>query len=110
LITKLFDKAKKNKADEFYTQLPDIEAEMRHYKEQFKGKEYIIQGQTACSRDKHPKPSSLDCWLRDKYAKNPDTKQAVNAVIENLLKTGEFETGEFTCPDSGRKCKGIRVL
>jgi len=38
LATKLFDKAKKNKADEFYTQLPDIEVEMRHYKEQFKGK------------------------------------------------------------------------
>lgn len=31
-------KAKKNKADEFYTQLPDIETEMRHYKEQFRGK------------------------------------------------------------------------
>jgi len=31
-------KAKKNKADEFYTQLPDIESEMRHYKEQFRGK------------------------------------------------------------------------
>ena len=35
---KTLNKAKKNKADEFYTQLPDIEAEMRHYKEQFKGK------------------------------------------------------------------------
>lgn len=32
------DKAKKNKADEFYTQLPDIETEMRHYQEQFRGK------------------------------------------------------------------------
>lgn len=31
-------KAKKNKADEFYTQLPDIESEMRHYKKQFRGK------------------------------------------------------------------------
>lgn len=30
--------AKTNKADEFYTQLADIEAEMRHYKEQFRGK------------------------------------------------------------------------
>jgi len=38
MATELFDKAKKNKADEFYTQLPDIEAEMRHYKEQFRGK------------------------------------------------------------------------
>ncbi len=31
------EKAKKNKADEFYTQLPDVEAEMRHYQEQFRG-------------------------------------------------------------------------
>jgi len=38
MSTKLLDKAKKNKADEFYTQMPDIEAEMRHYKEQFLGK------------------------------------------------------------------------
>lgn len=30
--------AKINKADEFYTQLPDIEAEMRHYREHFQGK------------------------------------------------------------------------
>jgi hypothetical protein len=38
MANKLFDDAKKNKADEFYTQLPDIEAEMRHYKEQFRNK------------------------------------------------------------------------
>jgi hypothetical protein len=38
MSSKLLDNAKKNKADEFYTQLPDIEAEMRHYKEQFRGK------------------------------------------------------------------------
>jgi hypothetical protein len=38
LATELFDKAKKNKADEFYTQLSDIEAELRHYKDQFKDK------------------------------------------------------------------------
>jgi len=31
-------KAAKAKIDEFYTQLPDIEAEMRHYKDQFRGK------------------------------------------------------------------------
>ncbi len=30
--------ARKNKADEFYTQLPDIEAELKHYKDQLKGK------------------------------------------------------------------------
>ncbi len=27
------------------------------------GKNYIIQGQTACIRVDHPKPRSLDCWL-----------------------------------------------
>lgn len=32
------DRAKKNKSDEFYTQLSDIEAELRHYKDQFQGK------------------------------------------------------------------------
>ena len=38
MATKTLDKAKKNKADEFYTQLSDIEMEMRHYKKQFHGK------------------------------------------------------------------------
>ncbi len=36
--TEFLKKKKKNKADEFYTQMPDIEAEMHHYKEQFRGK------------------------------------------------------------------------
>jgi hypothetical protein len=31
------NKAARAKKDEFYTQLSDIEAEMRHYKEHFKG-------------------------------------------------------------------------
>ena len=30
--------AKKAKKDEFYTQLTDIEAELKHYQEHFKGK------------------------------------------------------------------------
>jgi hypothetical protein len=38
LSNEFITKAKKNKADEFYTQLTDIEAEVRHYKEQFRGK------------------------------------------------------------------------
>ncbi len=38
MTTEYLSKAKKNKADEFYTQLADIEAEMRHYKEQFRDK------------------------------------------------------------------------
>ena len=35
---KLLHKAKKSKSDEFYTQLCDIESELQHYKEHFKGK------------------------------------------------------------------------
>ena len=38
MATKLMDVAKKNKADEFYTQLNDIEQELKHYKEEFKDK------------------------------------------------------------------------
>lgn len=38
MANELLDKAKKNKKDEFYTQLADIEAELRHYKDHFKGK------------------------------------------------------------------------
>ena len=34
----LLKKAKKNKNDEFYTQLKDIESELKHYKNQFKDK------------------------------------------------------------------------
>jgi len=74
------------------------------------GKNYIIQGQKACGRVDHPKPHSLDCWLRDNYAQNPDTKQAVNEVIADIINTREFEEGYFTCPDSGRECKGLRII
>ncbi len=38
MSTRDLDKAKRNKADEFYTQMPDIEVELRHYKEHFHGK------------------------------------------------------------------------
>ena len=34
-------RAAKAKADEFYTQLPDIEAELKHYKDHFKGKKIL---------------------------------------------------------------------
>jgi len=38
MATKTLDQARKNKADEFYTQLVDIEQELRHYKEQLHNK------------------------------------------------------------------------
>ena len=52
------------------------------------GNNYIIQGQVNCKRMNHLKPNSLDCWLRDNYAQNPGTKQAINEVIADLVNTG----------------------
>ena len=77
---------------------------------QSSGSDYIIQGQTACALSAHPKPRSLDVWLRRNYTANKDTKQADNSVIAQLVSTGLFETGRFLCPDSGKLCKGIRLV
>lgn len=74
------------------------------------GRNYIIQGQTDCRFSAHPKPHSLDAWLYCKFAENPDTKQAVNKVVSQLTSTGLFVKGSFRCPDSGRTCKGIRLV
>lgn len=38
MAKKQFDQAKKDKADEFYTQLPDIEIEMLNYRDYFRNK------------------------------------------------------------------------
>ena len=74
------------------------------------GRNHIIQGQTNCRLSAHPKPSSLDVWLRRTFADNPDTTQAVNEVVRQLKSTGLFEEGKFFCPDSRRTCKGIRLV
>src|SRR4026207_2087769 len=38
VLNRSLTEAKKTREDEFYTQLPDIERELRHYKTHFKGK------------------------------------------------------------------------
>ena len=72
-------------------------------------RDYIIQGQQNCRLENHTKKQSLDYWLRSNFASNPDTKQAVNTVMEDLVATGLFEEEKLTCPDSGRKCKGLKL-
>jgi|GEM_PF-443549 hypothetical protein len=74
------------------------------------GRDCIIQGQTNCALSLHPKPHSLDFWLRQNCTDKHDTKQAVNEVIDQLVSTGLFEEGKFPCPDSRRFCKGIRLV
>ena len=74
------------------------------------GRDYIIQGQTAVARAKHPKQRSLDYWLRQ-FSRNPDTKQAVNSAIDALVATGLFVViNKLRCPDSHNHCKGIRLV
>ncbi len=71
------------------------------------GRNYIIQGQTACSQQDHPKPSSLDFWLRQ-FGETPDTKQADNEIMALLVATGLFqESQNLVCPDSNNQCKGL---
>lgn len=72
---------------------------------------YIIQGGVACSFANHPKHQSLDYWLRQNYTHRKDTMQAVAEVIDALVATGKFEFDEkLECPDSGRRCKGVRLV
>lgn len=73
-------------------------------------KDYIIQGQRNCCLRGHPKPHSLDVWLRRNFTSRQDTKQATNDLLQQIVKTGLFKEGVFTCPDSGRKCKGIELV
>jgi len=70
---------------------------------------YIIQGQQMCTFANHSKRHSLDYWLRQ-LAPNRDTKQADNALVSRLVRTGLFVIAtRLRCPDSGRLCKGIRL-
>lgn len=73
---------------------------------------YIIQGQTACTYANHPKPDSLDYWIRQKrFANNRDTKQADNKVIAQLVATGLFqESSKLPCPKTGKLCKGLILV
>jgi hypothetical protein len=71
--------------------------------------DYIIQGQVNCVLANHPKPNSLDVWMRKHHTSKKNTKQATNEIVQELLSSGEFEQGKFACPDSGRLCKGLRL-
>ena len=75
------------------------------------GRDYIIQAQQQCTLQDHTKPQSLDVWLRENCTDRKDTKQAVNPVMDALVATGRFEiVDKLICPDSGRKCKGLRLI
>ncbi len=80
---------------------------VKHIRES--GYDYIVQGQQNSSFASHTKPYSLDYWLR-RFAKNPDTKQAVNSVCDALVATGLFKTSNKPDPVTGRWVKALCLV
>ena len=72
-------------------------------------RDYVIIGAQKDRLVRHHKPHSLDYWLR-KRSGRPNTMQAVGSIIDALVATGLFtKEDNLVCPDSGRKCKGLRL-
>ena len=72
------------------------------------GRDYIIGGAVDCALVDHPKPASLDYWLRENFARNKETKQATLEVIEQLIATGLFQQSyELRCPDANEMSFGL---
>lgn len=87
----LLQEAKKNKSDEFYTQLSDIERELKHYKNHFKDKVVF------CNCD-DPKVSNFFYYFASNF-KNLRLKKLIAACYRkqerSLFCTGESENGFF---------------
>ena len=74
------------------------------------GRNYMIIGEVDCAFADHPRPRSLDYWLRENFARNKETKQATPEVVSQLLATGLFEESDaLRCPDTGQKSAGFRL-
>jgi len=72
-------------------------------------RDYIIVGKPRDALATHRKKASLDYWLRQR-SRHPDTMQAVDSVIDDLVATGLFVAEDrLLCPESGRYCKGLRL-
>lgn len=70
---------------------------------------YIIIGSTKVTLQNHPKPNSLDVWLRTRpnVIRYKDTCQSVNNVVSQLIKHEAFSLGLRKCPKSNRMCKAL---
>jgi len=70
---------------------------------------FMIIGSTQVVLNVHPKPKSLDVWIRNhentrSYA---NTCQSVNNVVSQLIKNESFSLGLRKCPESKRMCKAL---
>ncbi len=83
--------------------------ELIDYMEQ-SGRDYIIGGEVDCALADHPRPASLDYWLRENFARNKEAKQATREVIAQLIATGLFQQADgLRCPDQGDKSRGLKL-
>ncbi len=70
--------------------------------------DYITIGATHVTLLNHPKPKSLDVWIRNLESvsmNNKDTCQAVAAVISQLISLNNFSLAIRKCRTSGKMCK-----
>ena len=74
------------------------------------GRDSIIEGARKCVLAKHPKPHSLDYWLRTHATSRSDTMQMLPQVEAALVATGLFCSVKHRCPDTGRDgCKALEL-
>jgi hypothetical protein len=74
---------------------------------------YMVIGQARVVYKMHPKPESLDIWLRNQPSVNSkyrDTCQAVNSVIKKIISSDDFALGYRDCKYSNRLCKAIVLV
>ncbi|HHY08755.1 MAG TPA: adenosine deaminase [Corynebacteriales bacterium] len=81
---KLLKKAKKNKNDEFYTQLVDIESELKHYKNHFKNK--IVY----CNTD-DPTISNFYKYFATNFKKLGLKKLIASCYVDNELNLFNYD-------------------
>lgn len=70
--------------------------------------DYITIGATHVTLSNHPKPKSLDVWLRNHKnvpMQHKDTCQAVATVISQLISLDTFSLAIRKCKTSGKMCK-----
>lgn len=70
---------------------------------------YMIIGSTQVVLNVHPKPKSLDVWMRnhENVKAYANTCQSVSKVITQLIKHESFSLGLRKCPESKRMCKAL---
>lgn len=70
----------------------------------------MIIGKINSSIANHPKPRSLDYWLRQHAGTHQDTRQATDTVISAIVRDPRFTQTRANCPHTGRPCNAIRLI